>query len=332
MDAMAHATTYAADGTDQSFGIPSATSGAAVKQGWGDDGLDTPNAVFNSTGYVNDDRYAVAILTDGPPSSYGSAISAVVTAEARRLMPNGTIDDPAAHNPTLSAVHVQPTGSTVQVTGTALDPDASTASVRMEIYEGGTEVASGSTQGSDHRFDVAFEAADGSHTYTARAVNLGEGTQNASVTSAAIVVDGDPSGRVSSVVGGTDEVIIRGVVADPNLTAGQPAQLRFLIDGGAPVTEPAAAGSSTGTERDYDIAVPASPGQHTVAVSYLHTGQGKDVEAGSWQVTVLASVAERRTHNVTIMLSTTGLALPLPALLFIRRRRRHRARHAERTH
>jgi len=27
---------------------------AAVKQGWGDDGNDSPNAVFNSTGYVVD--------------------------------------------------------------------------------------------------------------------------------------------------------------------------------------------------------------------------------------------------------------------------------------
>ncbi|MDQ1732741.1 MAG: hypothetical protein QOK10_2900 [Pseudonocardiales bacterium] len=325
MDAMAHATQYGTDGTDQFFGIPSATSGAAVKQGWGDDGLDTPNAVFNSTGYVNDDRYAVAILTDGPPSSYGSEISAVVTAEAQRLMPNGTIDDPAAHNPTLSAVRVQATGSTVQVTGTAVDPDASTASEQVEIYEGATEVAAGSTQAS-HHFDVTFQTADGRHTYTARAVNLGEGTQNTSVTSAAIVVDGDPSGRVSSVVGGTDEVIIRGVVTDPNLTADQPAQLRVSIDGGAPVTEPATGASSMG---DYVIAVPASPGQHSVSVTYLHSGEGKDVAAGSWQVTVLASTADRRNHEMTIMLSTTGLALPLPALFFVRRRRGHRARHGQ---
>jgi hypothetical protein len=97
MNAMAHTTQYAADGTDQFFGIPSATTGAAVKQGWGDDGLDTPNAVFNTTGYVDNDRYAVAILTDG------AAISALVTGEAQQLMPNGTIDDPAAHDPTVSA-------------------------------------------------------------------------------------------------------------------------------------------------------------------------------------------------------------------------------------
>jgi hypothetical protein len=55
MNAMAHATEYGADGTYQYFGIPSATTAAAIKQGWGDDGDDSPDAVFNSTGYVDDD-------------------------------------------------------------------------------------------------------------------------------------------------------------------------------------------------------------------------------------------------------------------------------------
>ena len=87
MNAMAHTTEYGADGTYQFFGIPSATTGAAIKQGWGDDGDDSPNAVFNSTGYVDNDEYAVAILTDGSPWTYGEAISSVVTQQAQALMP-----------------------------------------------------------------------------------------------------------------------------------------------------------------------------------------------------------------------------------------------------
>jgi hypothetical protein len=79
-DAMAHTAPYGADGRYQFFGIPSATSHAAVKQGWGKDGADAPNAVFNTTGYVDHYRYAVAILTDGPPSTYGDEISDVITA------------------------------------------------------------------------------------------------------------------------------------------------------------------------------------------------------------------------------------------------------------
>jgi hypothetical protein len=100
--AMAHTTEYAADGTYQFFGLPSATTGAKVKQGWGDDGVDSPNAVFDSTGFVDDGHVAVAILTDGPSSTYGSEISAMVTAQAKALMPGGTIA-PAAQAPAATA-------------------------------------------------------------------------------------------------------------------------------------------------------------------------------------------------------------------------------------
>jgi hypothetical protein len=40
---------------------------AAIKQGWGQDDDDwTASSDFNSTGFVNGDRYAVAILLTGP--------------------------------------------------------------------------------------------------------------------------------------------------------------------------------------------------------------------------------------------------------------------------
>jgi hypothetical protein len=114
-NAMAHATEYGSDGTYQFFGLPSATTGAAVKQGWGDDGDDSPRAQFNSTGYVDDGRYAVAILTDGPAASYGSTISAVVTAQAQALMPGGSMDDGTA-----SAAATAPASSTTATaTGSA---------------------------------------------------------------------------------------------------------------------------------------------------------------------------------------------------------------------
>ncbi|MEO6701453.1 MAG: hypothetical protein ABI140_21320, partial [Jatrophihabitantaceae bacterium] len=87
-NAMHHATQYGSDGTYQYFGIPSATSGAAIKQGWGGDNT-AGQPAFNSTGLVNSDRYAVVILTQG--GSYGAPISGMVTTEARLLMPSGKI-------------------------------------------------------------------------------------------------------------------------------------------------------------------------------------------------------------------------------------------------
>jgi hypothetical protein len=95
LHAMHHATTYGSDGTYQFFGLPSATSHPAVKQGWGCDYDDwcTTSADFNTTGFVDDDRYAVVILARGPLSTYGSAIASMLTRTARILLPGGQFPD-----------------------------------------------------------------------------------------------------------------------------------------------------------------------------------------------------------------------------------------------
>jgi hypothetical protein len=95
LNEMHHATRYGSDGTYQYFGIPSATSPFAVKQGWGDDYDDgARSADFNTSGFVNGDRYAVTVLARGPIRTYGSAISSMLTHTARVLLPGGHFPDP----------------------------------------------------------------------------------------------------------------------------------------------------------------------------------------------------------------------------------------------
>ena len=96
LKAMNAATHYASDGTDQYFGIKAADPTAAVKQGWGGDtpGFDsegTPSTGFVGTG----DRYAVAIYTNHVPYEAFSESTAIVNAQAKLLMPGGTIAAPA---------------------------------------------------------------------------------------------------------------------------------------------------------------------------------------------------------------------------------------------
>lgn len=95
--AMTAASRTAADGTDQFFGLPAATGGAAIKQGWGHDGAGA--AVANSTGVLAGGRYAVAVLTSGPATAYGGGVEAVVTAEARALLPGGVLPGSAPAAP-----------------------------------------------------------------------------------------------------------------------------------------------------------------------------------------------------------------------------------------
>lgn len=311
MNAMAHTTEYGADGTYQFFGIPSATTGAAIKQGWGDDGDDSPNAVFNSTGYVDNDEYAVAILTDGSPWTYGEAISSVVTQQAQALMPGGRIDDPADHSPVLSAVTAIATGNTVQLTGTAVDPDAPSASLSVRVSEGSHPVATATTTAATRRFDVDFAAPNGTHTYTVTVGNLGDGAA-ASRATASVSVDGDPHGTVNTVTGGSGTIIVDGQESDPN---SPDPRLEIGVDGAAPIVR------STDVPA-YQITLPASPGIHEVTVTYLHSSDGQNVTEGTWAVTVATTRSTRLLDASAIAALPTLLLALVMGYRWLRRTRR----------
>ncbi len=93
-NAMHHIQPIAKDGTEQGgFGIPAVVSAAAVKQGWADGSADDPDdAVINTTGFVDNDRYIVVVLTEGHHNNSGDdsrgfngAEAAVVTSMVREL-------------------------------------------------------------------------------------------------------------------------------------------------------------------------------------------------------------------------------------------------------
>lgn len=86
-NAMSNTTRDGTDGTDQFFGIPSASQDWSVKQGWMT-GLG-PGSNYNSTGYVDGNRYAVAILTYGSVSQYGQHMSDTLTQAAKDVLPDG---------------------------------------------------------------------------------------------------------------------------------------------------------------------------------------------------------------------------------------------------
>lgn len=91
MSAMGAAECTAADGYSQCFGVAAAASDWRIKQGWsvGDPG--DPGGKVHSTGFVNDDRYAVVMLTAGSPSIFGRYGNETATLMAQALMPLGSI-------------------------------------------------------------------------------------------------------------------------------------------------------------------------------------------------------------------------------------------------
>lgn len=97
MTAMAATRKYGADGVHQHFGLPNAAPGSRVKQGW----ICCANGVMamHTTGYVDRDRFAIAILTQGPPASYGGFAQQTLTEMARRLLPGGHFPAVVAQRP-----------------------------------------------------------------------------------------------------------------------------------------------------------------------------------------------------------------------------------------
>jgi hypothetical protein len=84
--ALYHAPAIAADGFDQSFGIPSAgVPDWWVKQGWG---CCRPDRVLHTTGLVGTgQRYVVVVLSSAPSSTNATDAANAITAATRALIP-----------------------------------------------------------------------------------------------------------------------------------------------------------------------------------------------------------------------------------------------------
>jgi hypothetical protein len=118
LNAMHHIHEYSSAGEYQWWGLPSATSHAAVKQGWN---IELGHANVNTTGFVNNDRYAVVIMSRGPTSSYLTPMTTMLTHVARLLLPHGRFPAPRPAITGLAPTSVPTSGGwQVVVHGTAL--------------------------------------------------------------------------------------------------------------------------------------------------------------------------------------------------------------------
>lgn len=120
---------YSSAGEPNAWGIAVPVPSAALKNGWATnrDVRAPSNANINSTGVVQGDRFAVAILSEGPHRVYFSGGEAVVTREAQLLMPGGHLVPP----PTITAISPSsgPTtgGTRVTIAGTGFTQVTSVA-------------------------------------------------------------------------------------------------------------------------------------------------------------------------------------------------------------
>ncbi len=88
-DAMHHYEARTPEGEPNNYGFAAALPDSAVKNGWNvyrDRSL-PHDAQFNSTGFVSGDRFAVAILSEGPGTYFFAKGQSVVTLQALLLLP-----------------------------------------------------------------------------------------------------------------------------------------------------------------------------------------------------------------------------------------------------
>lgn len=81
---------YSSAGEPNAWGLAAASPHAAVKNGWVLDG-NPRRAQINTTGFVDHDRFAVAIFSRGPAALYYRSGEAIVSAEAKLIAPHGHV-------------------------------------------------------------------------------------------------------------------------------------------------------------------------------------------------------------------------------------------------
>ena len=244
LNAMHHATKYGSDGTYQYYGIPSSTTGWAIKQGWGADDDCFCHTAFNSTGFVTGDRYAVAMLTTG--GSYGTHAMDTLTGMARMLIPLGHVEE-SWHQPVLALAR-STHGSDVVFSGYAFDRDAPSVSLRIDILVNGELVqrlwtmrslpSVNSTYGltGDHGFGIAFPMRDGGYEFEIRVYNRWYGSDT--VAYRWLLVNGDPIGTLQGTTVSGSTVSLVGYGFDPDATSTS-NDVQIRQDGAVVTTVPA---------------------------------------------------------------------------------------------
>jgi hypothetical protein len=282
---MHHATQYGSDGVYQFFGIPSAISGAAVKQGWGNDNPQGQPA-FNSTGLVNGDRYSVAILTQG--GSYGAPISNMLTSEARLLMPGGKI---STDSPSGMLDRVTANGYVVTVHGWAYDPNATSQALKVVVNDNGALAAYGMTAAVRpdvnaafkitglHGYTLTMRLSRGIHTLCAYGINVGPGL-NALLGCRTITLTGNPIGMFENATPLGNLVTVNGWAYDYDAPT-QALKIVVYSDGAIAAYGPTTAERPdvngvykiTGTH-GYAIPFRLGTGVHRVCVYGINVGPG----------------------------------------------------------
>ncbi len=209
----------------------------------------------------------------------------------------------------LEGAAVQPGG--FLATGYALDPDVA-SSIAVRIYLDGKYVASGVAaaprpdllatypkNGQNHGFSIFTPATAGTHELCAYGMNVAAGTVNTRFGCRTVSRTSDPVGSSAGIarVGTSDSVAVSGWALDPDTAS--PIKVQVSSDGVSKqslTANLASSGSTTAWPRyggyhGYSANVTLDGFEHTVCVTAVNVGAGKDVRLGCKLITTSGSTA-----------------------------------------
>jgi hypothetical protein len=230
------------------------------------------------------------------------------------------VPDSGTAGPTARTVPSSPSGSapfgnldvvsaniaSVRVAGWAIDPDT-TGPIAVHVYVDGvlrsmptadrTRVDIGAAYpafGAGHGFDVTLEAAGGTRSVCAYAINTGAGSGNRLLGCRDVTVrSGAPIGNLDVVTGGPGTVRIAGWAIDPDTSA--PISVHLYVDGvqrvaplaDKPRPDVAASFPSHGAAHGFDVVLSAQGGQRSVCAWGIDSsGSGANTLLGCRDVAV----------------------------------------------
>jgi hypothetical protein len=143
VSAMGQMSAIADDGTDQRFGLAAQTTEGAFKQGWGGDDDASDSEQLNSTGLLDDGRYAVAVMVQHVPYEPMDDLVPTIDAVAAAVAPDGQVVPPTAAGATGTP---NPAGDAA-ATATATAPAGPTATAKATAKAGAKPAAAGASAG-----------------------------------------------------------------------------------------------------------------------------------------------------------------------------------------
>ncbi len=208
-----------------------------------------------------------------------------------------------AYNPVGAISALTVSGSTLRMTGWALDPDTTGPIYVWVTLDGaGRHVLANQADatvagaypdyGSAHGWSVELSADPGTHTLCATGSNVGIGSHTSYGCRTAIVLGNTPRGNWEAATAVDTGIRVKGWAFDPDTTG--PAYVWATVDGGSGrhLVANASRGDigraypDYGPNHGFDTTIATTNGRHTVCLTISNVGPGAHVSLGCRTVTV----------------------------------------------